>query len=174
MRLVTRPDFDGLVCGSIITAMEKIDGYLFVEPKFMQDGMVDIRAGDIIANLPYNPNCTLWFDHHFTNVPAWASHAGVSSSESGLSTEGSRNLKPETRNPTVIPGKGAFRLAPSAARNAISRPRAAARVKSRFAMFAQVISRSKATAARSVNSAPLTSATTCCCSRAAMMPLPLF
>jgi len=116
MRLVTRPDFDGLVCGSIITAMEKIDGYLFVEPKFMQDGMVDIRAGDIIANLPYNPNCTLWFDHHFTNVPAWASHAGVSSSESGLSTEGSRNLKPETRNPTVIPGKGAFRLAPSAAR----------------------------------------------------------
>ena len=116
MRLVTRPDFDGLVCGSIITAMERIDGYLFVEPKFMQDGMVDIRAGDIIANLPYNPNCTLWFDHHFTNVPAWASHAGVSSSESGLSTEGSRNLKPETRNPTVVPGKGAFRLAPSAAR----------------------------------------------------------
>ena len=116
MRLVTRPDFDGLVCGSLITAMETINAYLFVEPKFMQDGLVEIRAGDIIANLPYHPNCTLWFDHHFTNAPAWASHTGVSSSESGLSTEDSRNLKPETQNPTVVPGKGAFRLAPSAAR----------------------------------------------------------
>ena len=67
MRLVTRADFDGIVCGSLITAVEHIDDYLFVEPKFMQDGVVDIRSGDIIANLPYHPNCTLWFDHHFSN-----------------------------------------------------------------------------------------------------------
>ena len=116
MRLVTRPDFDGLVCGSLITAMEKIDAYLFVEPKVMHDELVDIRAGDIIANLPYNPNCTLWFDHHFTNAPAWESHAGLSSSESRASTEESRNRQPETRSPAAVPGKGAFRLAPSAAR----------------------------------------------------------
>ncbi|MEK7378595.1 MAG: exopolyphosphatase, partial [Candidatus Binatota bacterium] len=60
MRLVTRADFDGIVCGSLITLMEEIDSYLFVEPKFMQDGIVDIRQGDIIANLPYHSDCSLW------------------------------------------------------------------------------------------------------------------
>ena len=68
MRLVTRADFDGLVCGALITKFENIDEYLFVEPKFMQDGLVEIRSGDIITNLPYHPNCTLWFDHHITNT----------------------------------------------------------------------------------------------------------
>jgi hypothetical protein len=100
MRLVTRADLDGLVCGAIITLMEPIDSYLFVEPKFMQDGMVEIRPGDIIANLPYRSACTLWFDHHITNSPAWSRHAAASDPESL----------------TVVPGKGAFRLAPSAAR----------------------------------------------------------
>lgn len=116
MRLVTRPDFDGIVCGSIITAFEEIDSYLFVEPKFMQDGMVEIRRGDIIANLPYHPNCALWFDHHYTNAPAWETHAGVSGVESRASSlqAETRTRKPET--PPIVPGKGGFRLAPSAAR----------------------------------------------------------
>jgi hypothetical protein len=91
MRLVTRADFDGLVCGALVTKFEPIDDYLYVEPKFMQDGLVDIRAGDIITNLPYHPNCTLWFDHHITNTT------------------------PNFPQPIVI-GKGGFRLAPSAAR----------------------------------------------------------
>ena len=91
MRLVTRPDFDGIVCGALITAVEDIDSYLFVEPKFMQDGAVDIHPGDIIANLPYHPSCSLWFDHHFTN-------------------EASGFDQP------IVPGRGGFRLAPSAAR----------------------------------------------------------
>jgi oligoribonuclease NrnB/cAMP/cGMP phosphodiesterase (DHH superfamily) len=79
------------VCGALITKFENIDSYLFVEPKFMQDGLVEVRSGDIIANLPYHPNCTLWFDHHITNT------------------------MPEFDRP-VAPGKGGFRLAPSAAR----------------------------------------------------------
>jgi hypothetical protein len=91
MRLVTRADFDGLVCGALLTKFEHIDSYLFVEPKFMQDGLVDIRPGDIIANLPYHPNCTLWFDHHITNTT------------------------PDFPKPIML-GKGGFRLAPSAAR----------------------------------------------------------
>jgi hypothetical protein len=91
MRLVTRADFDGLVCGGLVTKFEPIDGYLFVEPKFMQDGLVDIRNGDVITNLPYHPNCTLWFDHHITNTT------------------------PDFPQPIVL-GKGGFRLAPSAAR----------------------------------------------------------
>ena len=116
MRLVTRADFDGIVCGSLITLMEEIDSYLFVEPKFMQDGDVDIRRGDIIANLPYHPNCTLWFDHHITNAPAWRSHIGVQGSEFRVpsSQPGTQNPEPET--PTIVPGKGGFRIAPSAAR----------------------------------------------------------
>jgi hypothetical protein len=91
MRLVTRADFDGLVCGALVTKFERIDDFLFVEPKFMQDGQVDIRSGDIITNLPYHPNCTLWFDHHITNTT------------------------PNFETPIII-GKGGFRLAPSAAR----------------------------------------------------------
>jgi hypothetical protein len=39
----------------------------WVEPNDMQRGLVDVRAGDIIANLPYDDRCTLWFDHHHTN-----------------------------------------------------------------------------------------------------------
>jgi hypothetical protein len=91
MRLVTRADFDGLACGALIAKFEPIDSYLFVEPKFMQDGLVEIRGGDIIANLPYDANCTLWFDHHITNTT------------------------PQFDRP-IVPGKGGFRLAPSAAR----------------------------------------------------------
>ena len=91
MRLVTRADFDGLVCGALVTKFEKIDDYLFVEPKFMQDGLVEIRRGDIITNLPYHPNCTLWFDHHITNTT------------------------PDFPQPIML-GQGGFRLAPSAAR----------------------------------------------------------
>jgi oligoribonuclease NrnB/cAMP/cGMP phosphodiesterase (DHH superfamily) len=101
MRLVTRADFDGLACGALITKIEKIDSYLFVEPKFMQDGMVDIRRDDIIANLPYHPQCSLWFDHHVTNTNSWRRYCGFT--------------EPEHERP-IVPGKGAFRLAPSAAR----------------------------------------------------------
>ncbi len=71
----------------------------------MQDGQVDIRSGDAIANLPYHPNCALWFDHHITNAPDWEKHIGVSSSGS-----------PKRETPTIVPGKGGFRIAPSAAR----------------------------------------------------------
>lgn len=91
MRLVTRADFDGLVCGALVTKFEPIDSYLFVEPKFMQDGLVEIRQGDIITNLPYHSNCSLWFDHHITNTT------------------------PDFPKPIML-GKGGFRLAPSAAR----------------------------------------------------------
>ncbi|MCX8011743.1 MAG: exopolyphosphatase, partial [Desulfobacterota bacterium] len=67
MRLITRADFDGIVCGVLLTTQEKIDRFLFVEPKAMQDGMVRVNSDDIIANLPYHPEAYLWFDHHITN-----------------------------------------------------------------------------------------------------------
>jgi hypothetical protein len=67
MRLITRADFDGIVCGVLITAQESIDRFMFVEPKSMQDGEVSTNSEDIVCNLPYNPDCYLWFDHHVTN-----------------------------------------------------------------------------------------------------------
>ena len=86
MRIVTRPDFDGLVCAVLLFDALNIDEPVkWVEPNDMQKGRVDIHNQDVIANLPYNEKCTLWFDHHYTN----------------------RINKPF---------KGAFKIAPSAAR----------------------------------------------------------
>ena len=67
MRLITRADFDGIVCGVLVTAQESIDRFMFVEPKSMQDGEVLVNSEDIVCNLPYHPDCYLWFDHHVTN-----------------------------------------------------------------------------------------------------------
>ena len=68
MRIITRPDFDGVVCAALLYETEKItEPVKWVEPNDMQRGLVNVRAGDIIANLPYDDRCTLWFDHHHTN-----------------------------------------------------------------------------------------------------------
>jgi len=69
MRIVTRPDFDGVVCAALLYETEDItEPVKWVEPSDIQKGMVEIRQGDIIANLPYNEKCSLWFDHHYTNT----------------------------------------------------------------------------------------------------------
>ena len=68
MRILTRPDFDGVVCAALLYEAEDItEPVKWVEPNDMQRGLVDVQQGDIIANLPYDHRCTLWFDHHHTN-----------------------------------------------------------------------------------------------------------
>ncbi|MGY2047687.1 exopolyphosphatase [Methylobacterium sp. JK268] len=67
-RLVTRSDFDGLVCGMLLRERGLIDDVKFVHPKDMQDGIVPITDRDIITNLPYVPGCHLAFDHHASEV----------------------------------------------------------------------------------------------------------
>lgn len=64
MRLVTRSDFDGLVCAVLLEEMGLVDDYLFVHPKDVQDGKVEVDKNDILTNIPYVPGCGLWFDHH--------------------------------------------------------------------------------------------------------------
>jgi len=54
-RLVTRSDFDGLVCAMILKELNLIDEIKFVHPKDVQDGKVDIRPTDITTNLPFDP-----------------------------------------------------------------------------------------------------------------------
>ncbi len=63
-RLVTRSDFDGLVCAVLFNELELIGDIKFVHPKDMQDGKVDITGRDITTNLPYVATAHLAFDHH--------------------------------------------------------------------------------------------------------------
>jgi len=85
MRIVTRPDFDGVVCAVLLCEAENVsEPVKWVEPNDMQKGRVVIKRGDIIANLPFDSRCSLWFDHHYTNRPD-------------------------------VPFKGAYAIAPSAA-----------------------------------------------------------
>ena len=63
-RLVTRSDFDGLVCAALLKELGLLDDILFVHPKDMQDGKVEVGPGDITTNLPYVPGVGLAFDHH--------------------------------------------------------------------------------------------------------------
>jgi nanoRNase/pAp phosphatase (c-di-AMP/oligoRNAs hydrolase) len=63
-RLVTRSDFDGLVCAALLKELNLLDDVLFVHPKDVQDGKVEITADDITTNLPYRPEVALAFDHH--------------------------------------------------------------------------------------------------------------
>jgi len=64
MRLVTRSDFDGLICGVLLNYLGLIDDFKFAHPKDLQDGKVKVDSNDILANVPYVPGCGLWFDHH--------------------------------------------------------------------------------------------------------------
>jgi hypothetical protein len=87
MRIVTRPDFDGVVCAVLIGDALSVDSPVhWLEPNEFRKGSVDIRPGDVVANLPYHPACEIWFDHHSTNR-------------------------------VDTPCKGLFRTSPSAARN---------------------------------------------------------
>jgi len=89
MQLITRADWDGLACAVLLSRVEKIEAIYFAHPKDMQDGKVPVPKTAIIANLPYHPNCALWFDHH-------------------ISEEGQAQ--------TISEFKGKYGVAPSAAR----------------------------------------------------------
>ncbi|MCQ2522224.1 MAG: exopolyphosphatase [Lachnospiraceae bacterium] len=64
MRLITRSDFDGLACGTLLLEAGIIDSWKFCHPKDLQDGLIEITENDCLANVPYVPGCGLWFDHH--------------------------------------------------------------------------------------------------------------
>jgi nanoRNase/pAp phosphatase (c-di-AMP/oligoRNAs hydrolase) len=67
-RLVTRSDFDGLVCAVLLRQLDLVDEIVFVHPKDVQDGQVAIGPGDITTNLPYSPEAHLVFDHHHSET----------------------------------------------------------------------------------------------------------
>jgi len=68
MRVITRPDFDGIVCDVLLRDIFDIDRPTeWIEPYEIKDNFHRIGEGDIVANLQYVEGCSLWFDHHQTN-----------------------------------------------------------------------------------------------------------
>lgn len=67
-RLVTRSDFDGLVCAVLLKDLDMIDEIKFVHPKDMQDGKIPVTNRDITTNLPYVEGVYLAFDHHLSET----------------------------------------------------------------------------------------------------------
>jgi len=67
-RLITRSDFDGLVCAVLLKKLDLIDDIKFVHPKDMQDGLIAVSDKDITTNLPYVEGVYLAFDHHLSET----------------------------------------------------------------------------------------------------------
>lgn len=68
-RIITRPDFDGIVCAVLLKeALGHNIPVLWAQPNQIQNGEVRTGNEDIIANLPFYGDCSLWFDHHVSNA----------------------------------------------------------------------------------------------------------
>lgn len=68
MRIITRPDFDGIVCDVLLRNIFNIDAPTqWVEPYDIEKFSPEIAENNIVANLPFIKGCFLWFDHHITN-----------------------------------------------------------------------------------------------------------
>jgi len=66
--LITRSDFDGLVCAAILDELGIIDEILYVHPKDLQDNKIEVTQNDVLANVPLVEGCGLWFDHHSSEL----------------------------------------------------------------------------------------------------------
>jgi len=69
VRLVTRPDLDGLTCAVLLSQCETVDSVELVHPQDVTDRRVSIGPADVLANLPYHPSCGMWFDNHLLTDP---------------------------------------------------------------------------------------------------------
>jgi len=67
-RLVTRSDFDGLICAVLLKELNMLDDIKFVHPKDMQDGKIEVSSRDITTNVPYVPGVHMAFDHHLSET----------------------------------------------------------------------------------------------------------
>ena len=75
-RLLTRPDFDGLVCAVLLRELDLIDDIQFVHPKDMQDGLIPVSDRDITANLPFVQGVHLAIDHHASEATRISGETG--------------------------------------------------------------------------------------------------
>lgn len=103
MRLYTHTDLDGVMCAVLISCVEEIDEFRFVDPGTVQTGKIPFRKSDIISDLPYDRHCGMWFDHHESSRPKEGHH------------DDGQTPSPQDRG-VVKKFEGAWKLAPSAAR----------------------------------------------------------
>ena len=87
-RLVTRSDFDGLVCAMMLKELGLIEEIKFVHPKDVQDGKIELTGNDITTNLPFDPRVGLAFDHHESELNRLK----------GTDTEGKLVIDPDARS----------------------------------------------------------------------------
>ncbi|HCL57319.1 MAG TPA: exopolyphosphatase [Spirochaetia bacterium] len=64
-KVLTRGDFDGIVCAALLKEIQMVKEVSFVHPKDMLDGKIEVSGNDIIADLPYHPNAHFVFDYHY-------------------------------------------------------------------------------------------------------------
>jgi len=69
MRLLTHTDLDGLMCAVLLIDTEDVDEVKFIDPATIQSGKMSIFKYDIIADLPFDKRCGMWFDHHESSCP---------------------------------------------------------------------------------------------------------
>ena len=76
MRLLTRSDYDGLMCAVLLKELGMYDEIKFVHPKDIQDGQIPVSDQDILVNIPYAAGCGIWFDHHTSEEERGAAQEG--------------------------------------------------------------------------------------------------
>jgi hypothetical protein len=69
MRLYTHTDLDGVFSAVLLTVVEEVDEIRFVDPGTVQAGRIPFTKYDIIADLPFDRRCGMWFDHHESSRP---------------------------------------------------------------------------------------------------------
>lgn len=62
-RLLTKDDFDGMICGILLKKLGLAGETVFVHPKEIESGKFPVTGGDITAGLPYRESAFLAFDH---------------------------------------------------------------------------------------------------------------
>jgi oligoribonuclease NrnB/cAMP/cGMP phosphodiesterase (DHH superfamily) len=69
MRLYTHSDLDGVMCAVLLSCVEEVDEFRFVDPGTVQAGKIQFTKNDIISDLPFDRRCGMWFDHHESSRP---------------------------------------------------------------------------------------------------------
>ncbi len=67
-KLITRSDFDGIICAMLLRKCGVVDEVTFAHPKDVQDGKIKVSEDTIMANLPYVDGVKMSFDHHLSEV----------------------------------------------------------------------------------------------------------
>ena len=69
MRLYTHTDLDGVMCAALLSCVEEVDEFRFVDPGTVQAGKIQFTKNDIISDLPFDRRAGMWFDHHESSRP---------------------------------------------------------------------------------------------------------